>query len=72
MNILVMVGEDDSPYFKRQSVMYYERLKLTFPNTEFWKSNTDDHFTIVQNMGMKSTSSAERVQEFLKTHVLAK
>jgi hypothetical protein len=69
VKILVIVGEYDSPEFQRQSLQYSEKLGKTFPATAFWKSGSDDHFTIVQNLNSESTPCAKRVQDFLKTCV---
>jgi arylformamidase len=68
LKTLVLVGGHDSPEFQRQSEEYFEKLKQRTggERTIFLKSETDDHFTIVQNLANESTELYKKVHEFLK------
>lgn len=74
LNILILVGGHDSPEFQRQSLAYYEKLKLKIPDTtsnsvKFYKSETDDHFTIIQNLAVESSNAYKSVHEILSNLV---
>lgn len=64
LRILIIMGEHDSPEFQRQSTGYYELIKSQFP-TEFWVSEDDDHFSIVEKLMTPSSQPSKNLQEFL-------
>jgi len=66
VHILVIVGAFDSPEFQRQSQQYFEKLRTAFPNTTFWKSETDDHFTLIENLVDEKAICSVKILEFLK------
>lgn len=49
--IFIIIGEFDSPIFKDQSVLFYEKLKHYFAKDclHFHKLDNFDHFNIVEN-----------------------
>lgn len=48
-NIYVVVGEYDSPAFKEQSRLYYQKLQNVCTNVSFKMMSNTDHFLIVEN-----------------------
>jgi hypothetical protein len=63
--VSVTVGKYDSSLFQQQSKDYYKLLKKTFTHSEFWKSETDDHFSLVENMQKNNTEAGKQFEHFV-------
>ena len=67
MKISFVVGKFDSDLFQQQSQDYYKLLKKSFQMTEFWKSDSDDHFTLILNMAKgDETDSGKQFGSFVE------
>jgi arylformamidase len=66
VQILVTFGGKESDEFHRQSQHYYEKLKEAFPQTQYWVSGEDDHFTIIEGMADVESPIAQRILQFLQ------
>lgn len=62
--IYVVVAENDSPMFKKQSADFYDKLKVSGVNTSFRLLSVCDHFDIVERL---SDDAFELTQMILKT-----
>lgn len=67
LRILVCAAEMDPPAFQQQSQEYTEKLQRKFGNVDSCLSEQDDHFTLVENLSLKSSFSASVTLNFLKS-----
>ncbi|XP_021946574.1 kynurenine formamidase isoform X2 [Folsomia candida] len=63
LKISVTVAKHDSPLFQQQSQEYYKLLRKAFSHFEFWKSDSDDHFTLIQNMAKSNTGAGKQFHQ---------
>ncbi|XP_066980986.1 kynurenine formamidase [Macrobrachium rosenbergii] len=66
LNLLVAVGDQDSPEFQRQSKEYHRRCLQAGMKTEYMVVNSADHFKIVEDLARGEFSLTKKIVEFIK------
>jgi len=66
LNIVVAVGEYDSPEFQKQSQDYAKCLENYFTHVTQFTSRHEDHFSIVENLGQHNSEIARELIRIAK------
>ena len=65
MKVLILVGEDESPAFIKQSENLFLEMKTKTENVEIKIVKDEDHFSIIENFYVKDHSLVQEVLSFL-------
>ncbi|XP_071545252.1 kynurenine formamidase isoform X2 [Panulirus ornatus] len=69
LRLLVAVGEQDSPEFRRQSWQYTQKCKTSGLKAEYVEVDGVDHFNIVEDLARKDFSLVKKILAFVETCV---
>lgn len=69
LRLLVAVGEQDSPEFRRQSWQYTQKCKTSGLRAEYVEVDGVDHFNIVEDLARKDFSLVKKILAFVETCV---
>lgn len=62
---LILLGEYESPEFKRQSQEYHNLLLTSFPKTNLATIAKEDHFSVVETLSQKDSEAGKELGKFL-------